>query len=77
MKKYKVIKNKRPIKLTEEQILKHKNFDKLFMSYEDLTKRNKTHISQKQGGSCIYYYWLLLRIYCPCCKWINPHSFMF
>ena len=48
MKKYTVIKNKRPIKLTEEQIMKHKNFDKLFMSYEDLTKRNKIHLSKSK-----------------------------
>ena len=48
MKKYTVIKNKRPIKLTEEQIIKHKNFDKLFMSYEDLTKRNRVHLSKSK-----------------------------
>ena len=48
MKKYTVIKNKRPIKLTEEQIMKHKNFDKLFMSYEDLTKRNRVHLSKSK-----------------------------
>ena len=48
MKKYTVIKNKRPIKLTEEQIMKYKNFDKLFMSYEDLTKRNRVHLSKSK-----------------------------
>ena len=48
MKKYTVIKNKRPIKLTEEQIMKYKNFDKLFMSYDDLTKRNKVHLSKSK-----------------------------
>ena len=59
MKKYTVIKNKRPIKLTEEQISKHKNFDKLFMSYEDLTKRNKTHLSKSKKR---FLYLLLLAL---------------
>ena len=59
MKKYTVIKNKRPIKLTEEQIMKHKNFDKLFMSYEDLTKRNKIHISKSKKR---FLYLLLLAL---------------
>ena len=59
MKKYTVIKNKRPIKLTEEQIMKHKNFDKLFMSYEDLTKRNKVHLSKSKKR---FLYLLLLAL---------------
>ena len=59
MKKYKVIKNKRPVKLTEEQIMKHKNFDKLFMSYEDLTKRNKVHLSKSKKR---FLYLLLLAL---------------
>ena len=59
MKKYTVIKNKKPIKLTEEQIMKHKNFDKLFLSYEDLTKRNKIHISKSKKR---FLYLLLLAL---------------
>ena len=59
MKKYKVIKNKRPVKLTKEQIMKHKNFDKLFMSYEDLTKRNKVHLSKSKKR---FLYLLLLAL---------------
>ena len=59
MKKYTVIKNKRPIKLTEEQIMKYKNFDKLFMGYEDLTKRNKVHLSKSKKR---FLYMLLLAL---------------
>ena len=59
MKKYTVIKNKRPIKLTEEQIMKYKNFDKLFISYEDLTKRNKVHLSKSKKR---FLYLLLLAL---------------
>tara|TARA_Y100001954_G_scaffold129683_1_gene138809 strand:+ start:132 stop:335 length:204 start_codon:yes stop_codon:yes gene_type:complete len=59
MKKYTVIKNKRPIKLTEEQIMKYKNFDKLFMGYEDLTKRKKIHLSKSKKR---FLYLLLLAL---------------
>ena len=41
MKKYTIHKGKKTIKLTNEQIMKHQNFDKLFVSYKDLTKRKK------------------------------------
>ena len=41
MKKYTIHKGKKTIKLTNEQIMKYQNFDKLFVSYNDLTKRNK------------------------------------
>ena len=41
MKKYTIHKGKKTIKLTNEQIMKYQNFDKLFVSYNELTKRNK------------------------------------
>lgn len=44
MKKYTIHKGKKAIKLTDAQIMKHQNFDKLFVSYNDLTKRNKLPI---------------------------------
>ena len=44
MKKYTIHKGKKTIKLTDEQIMKHQNFDKLFVSYKDLTKRKKPPI---------------------------------
>ena len=33
MKKYKIHKGKKANNITDEQIMKHKNFDKLFISY--------------------------------------------
>ena len=44
MKKYTINKDKKANKLTDTQIMKHKNFDHLFMSYNDLTKRKKLPI---------------------------------
>ena len=44
MKKYTIYKGKKAIKLTDAQIMKHQNFDKLFVSYNELTKRNKLPI---------------------------------
>ena len=44
MKKYTIHKGKKTIKLTNEQIMKYQNFDKLFVSYNELTKRNKLPI---------------------------------
>ena len=44
MKKYTIHKDKKSNKLTDAQIMKHKNFDHLFMSYNDLTKRKKLPI---------------------------------
>jgi hypothetical protein len=44
MKKYKIHKGKKANNITDEQIMKHKNFDKLFISYNDLTKRKKPPI---------------------------------
>tara|TARA_Y100000385_G_C12945769_1_gene573229 strand:+ start:614 stop:820 length:207 start_codon:yes stop_codon:yes gene_type:complete len=44
MKKYKIYKNKKPITLSDEQIEKYKNFDTLFVSYKDITKRQKLPI---------------------------------
>lgn len=44
MKKYKINKDKEPNKLSNEQIEKYKNYDKLFVSYKDITKRQKTPI---------------------------------
>ena len=44
MKKYTIHKGKKAIKLTDAQIMKHQNFDKLFVSYNELTKRNKLPI---------------------------------
>ncbi len=44
MKKYTIHKGKKTIKLTNEQIIKYQNFDKLFVSYNELTKRNKLPI---------------------------------
>jgi len=44
MKKYKLQTGLKPIKLTDKQIMKHQNFDDLFMSYNDLTSRKKQPI---------------------------------
>ena len=44
MKKYTIHKGKKSIKLTDAQIMKHQNFDKLFVSYNELTKRKKPPI---------------------------------
>ena len=44
MKKYTIHKGKKTIKLTNEQIMKYQNFDNLFVSYNELTKRNKLPI---------------------------------
>ena len=44
MKKYTIHKGKKAIKLSDAQILKHQNFDKLFVSYNELTKRKKPPI---------------------------------
>jgi hypothetical protein len=44
MKKYKLHTGLKPIKLTDKQIMKHQNFDHLFMSYNDLTSRKKPPI---------------------------------
>ncbi len=44
MKKYKIYKNKRPKTLSDEQIEKYKNFDTLFVSYNNITKRQKLPI---------------------------------
>ena len=44
MKKYKLHTGVKPIKLTDKQIMKHQNFDHLFMSYNDLTSRKKPPI---------------------------------
>ena len=44
MKKYKINKDKKSPKLTDEQIMKYKNFDSLFVSYKDITKRQKIPI---------------------------------
>jgi len=44
MKKYTIHKRKKTIKLTNEQIMKYQNFDKLFVSYNELTKRKKPPI---------------------------------
>ena len=44
MKKYTIHKGKKTIKLTDAQIMKHQNFDDLFMSYNDLTSRKKQPI---------------------------------
>ena len=44
MKKYTIHKGKKAIKLTDAQIMKHQNFDKLFVSYNELTKRKKSPI---------------------------------
>ena len=44
MKKYKVNKDKKSPEITDEQIMKYKNFDSLFISYKDITKRQKIPI---------------------------------
>ena len=44
MKKYKIHKVKKANNITDKQIMKYQNFDKLFVSYNDLTKRKKTPI---------------------------------
>tara|TARA_B100000965_G_C19329556_1_gene642381 strand:+ start:459 stop:662 length:204 start_codon:yes stop_codon:yes gene_type:complete len=44
MKKYKINKDKKSPELTDEQIMKYKNFDSLFVSYKDITKRQKIPI---------------------------------
>ena len=44
MKKYKVNKDKKSPEITDEQIMKYKNFDSLFVSYKDITKRQKIPI---------------------------------
>ena len=44
MKKYTIYKGKKTIKLTNEQIMKYQNFDKLFVSYNELTKRKNPPI---------------------------------
>ena len=44
MKKYKINKDKKPPKLTDEHIMKYKNFDSLFVSYKNITKRQKIPI---------------------------------
>ena len=44
MKKYKINKDKKSPKLTDEQIMKYKNFDSLFVSYKDIAKRQKIPI---------------------------------
>ena len=59
MKKYKIHKRKKKLALSEEQIKKYQNFDKLFVDYNDLTKRKKTplHKSKKR-----FLYLLLLAL---------------
>ena len=44
MKKYKVNKDKKSPEITDEQIMKYKNFDSLFVSYKNITKRQKIPI---------------------------------
>ena len=44
MKKYKINKDKKSPELNDEQIMKYKNFESLFVSYKDLTKRQKIPI---------------------------------
>ena len=44
MKKYKIHKGKKASNITDKQIMKYQNFDKLFVRYNDLTKRKKTPI---------------------------------
>ena len=44
MKKYKINKDKKSPEITDEQIMKYKNFDSLFVSYKDITKRQKIPI---------------------------------
>jgi len=44
MKKYKINKDKKSPELTDEKIMKYKNFDSLFVSYKDITKRQKIPI---------------------------------
>ena len=56
MKKYTIHKGKKTIKLTNEQIMKHKNFDKLFISYNELTKRKKPPIYKSKK----WFFYLIL-----------------
>ena len=44
MKKYKINKDKKSPEITDEQIMKYKNFDSLFVSYKNITKRQKIPI---------------------------------
>ena len=44
MKKYKINKDKKSPEITDEQIMKYKNFDSLFVTYKDITKRQKIPI---------------------------------
>lgn len=44
MKKYKINKDKKSPDITDEQIMKYKNFDSLFVSYKNITKRQKIPI---------------------------------
>ena len=59
MKKYTIHKGKKTIKLTNEQIMKYQNFDKLFVSYNELTKRNKIPIHKSKKR---FLYLLLLAL---------------
>ena len=59
MKKYKIHKGKKKVKLSDEQIKKHQNFDSLFVSYNELTKRNKTPLSKSKKR---FLYLLLLAL---------------
>ena len=44
MKKYKINKDKKSPELSDDKIMKYKNFDSLFVSYKDITKRQKIPI---------------------------------
>ena len=49
MKKYSIYKGKKKkIKLTDEQIHKHRDFNSLFVQYQEITKRQKVPIHRNK-----------------------------
>lgn len=59
MKKYTIHKGKKTIRLTNEQIMKYQDFDKLFINYNELTKRKKIPIHKSKKR---FLYLLLLAL---------------
>tara|TARA_B100000963_G_scaffold235021_1_gene205402 strand:- start:24 stop:209 length:186 start_codon:yes stop_codon:yes gene_type:complete len=51
--------DKKKVKLGDEKIKKHQNFDSLFVSYNELTKRNKTPLTKSKKS---FLYFLLLAV---------------